>query len=799
MILAVLFSNSDGNILIERFHGVPAEERLHWRSFLVKLGADNLKGAKNEELLVASHKSVSIVYTMIGDVCLYIVGKDEYDELALAEVIFAITSAVKDVCGKPPTERLFLDKYGRICLCLDEIVWKGLLENTEKDRVRSRESPFVFSLRAGGGADERSAEVDAREREAAGRKHWFCYWMLAHPCMAFCKKLRISAPPLSDEIGVVLFGTKETCNELAKELGGYKHVVVACDIKVVDEETTNALQNLPRGTSPVTDAQHPLRDPPQGTKKDQVDTIADQMKRHEIKMDCIIFRESGVRHNAVMDENDQLLYHFRERSVTKVVQVDSPTSLLGVLRTRNVLPVTVFRGDLEVWVYKKTSEEKFPTLKKYSDKAPASDKFASHEVKVDYEYKSVLEPDTVVPPDQRIKGYLYGPQVVPISSAEWEAVKFKPEKGVKLLGFTDRSSISRHYFMKDVFSFVPEPGNTKAVAAISALARAMSEMNKVAILRCVWRQGQGNVALGVLTPNISSAKNVLDSFYFNILPFAEDIREFQFRSFSSLPSSSQPTEEQQEAADNLVKMLDLAPPGREEILKPDFTPNPMYLDLKSKQPDANVPPLDKCLKKITEPDPDVIDYQAPLIKKLGNVFELKENPKKKKARTQDRLTYTGADDQAKLLEEPSAEKVGVSEALYPPKKKAGEIGDHNPVQDFEAMLTQRSSSTWVQTAIEEMQKYITALIQDSCDRDNHQKALECLVALRKACIIEQEPNEYNGFVTKLCQKFRTAGDAKFLQLLSSKNASLISKEEAPDSDVTEEMASNCLKPEPSTQ
>jgi hypothetical protein len=42
----------------------------------------------------------------------------------VAEVIFAITSAVKDVCGKPPTERLFLDKYGRICLCLDEIVWK---------------------------------------------------------------------------------------------------------------------------------------------------------------------------------------------------------------------------------------------------------------------------------------------------------------------------------------------------------------------------------------------------------------------------------------------------------------------------------------------------------------------------------------------------------------------------------------------------------------------------------------------------------------------------------------------------
>ncbi|RWR72417.1 SNARE-like superfamily protein [Cinnamomum micranthum f. kanehirae] len=167
MLLAVLFSNSEGNILVERFHGVPAEERLHWRTFLVKLGADNLKGAKNEELFVASHKSVYIVYTVLGDVCVYVVGKDEYDELAckywkstfllvlsvvgpsgnltriykfyctqVAEVIFVITSSVKDVCGKPPTERLFLDKYGKICLCLDEIVWKGMLENTDKDRIR---------------------------------------------------------------------------------------------------------------------------------------------------------------------------------------------------------------------------------------------------------------------------------------------------------------------------------------------------------------------------------------------------------------------------------------------------------------------------------------------------------------------------------------------------------------------------------------------------------------------------------------------------------------------------------------
>ncbi|KAJ8536232.1 hypothetical protein K7X08_034633 [Anisodus acutangulus] len=142
MLLAVLFANSEGNVLVERFNGVPAEERLHWRSFLVKLGAGNLKGKRmvlvttTVFLMILFCRSVYIVYTVLGDVSIYVVGKDDYDELALSEAIFVVTSAIKDVCGKPPTERLFLDKYEKICLCLDEIVWTGLLENIDKDRIK---------------------------------------------------------------------------------------------------------------------------------------------------------------------------------------------------------------------------------------------------------------------------------------------------------------------------------------------------------------------------------------------------------------------------------------------------------------------------------------------------------------------------------------------------------------------------------------------------------------------------------------------------------------------------------------
>lgn len=69
--------------------------------------------------------------------------------------------------------------------------------------------------------------------------------------------------------------------------------------------------------------------------------------------------------------------------------------------------------------------------------------------------------------------------------------------------------------MKDVYVFIAEPGNTKAVQAVSALSRAMKEMNKVAILRCVWRQGQANVVIGVLTPNVSDRENLVGFFFWS--------------------------------------------------------------------------------------------------------------------------------------------------------------------------------------------------------------------------------------------------------------------------------------------
>ena len=77
----------------------------------------------------------------------------------------------------------------------------------------------------------------------------------------------------------------------------------------------------------------------------------------------------------------------------------------------------------------------------------------------------------------------------------------------------------RHHYMKDVYVSLPKPGNTRAMIAVSVVARAMKEMNKVAIVRCVWRQRHANVVIGVLTPNLSDKENIVGFFCLCFLYF----------------------------------------------------------------------------------------------------------------------------------------------------------------------------------------------------------------------------------------------------------------------------------------
>lgn len=50
-----------------------------------------------------------------------------------------------------------------------------------------------------------------------------------------------------------------------------------------------------------------------------------------------------------------------------------------------------------------------------------------------------------------------------------------------------------------------------------------------------------------------------------------------------------------------------------------------FLDLKTKNPDAAIPPLDEALKRITEPDAELLSKNKSVIDEFRRCFEVKEN------------------------------------------------------------------------------------------------------------------------------------------------------------------------------
>lgn len=63
------------------------------------------------------------------------------------------------------------------------------------------------------------------------------------------------------------------------------------------------------------------------------------------------------------------------------------------------------------------------------------------------------------------------------------------------------------------------------------------------------------------------------------------------------------------------------------------------------------------------------------------------------------------------------------------------VGDANPIQDFEAMISRRDSHDWTEKAITQMKNRILKLVEDSTDKGD--TAWECVLALRKGCVLEQ--------------------------------------------------------------
>lgn len=657
-----------------------------------------------------------------------------------------------------------------------------------------------------------------------------------------------------DEVALIVIGSDETNNEVNAELGGgYENVAVLRTVKRLDVDIFSVLQEIRGGRAAgdfvngsivaldammkargrmkkgnkriwlITDSCSPLEQPAMDdesmTMKDQIDQVAKQLVDQGIKLEVLLNRLDAVdgHISGLVEENEAHLNRLVSMSRGDIQKVTDVGSFLNKIKAR-VSPTTSFRGELEltphmkikIWIYKKTMEQSFPRLGVYSNEAPFGDPTATRQAKISREYKLSTDADVTVPTDLLVRAYQYGPQIVPISHLDREALMFQAEKGFKLMGFVSREEIPRHYFMSDVSIVIPEPGEEKAVIAVSALARALHSRNKAAIVRfkLINRENQG-VTMGILTPCLVEDPTLVDAFYLNTLPFSEDIREAIFPSLTDRPMEQQPSVAQKEAALRLVQSMNLSPRGNAEEFRPDDTPNPVlqryyrFVQQKYLDSEAPVPPLDPNLRKMVE-SPPLKEAMAA----FKAAFPLVPSDKKSKAGRRFWNDRVSDGPQEAVLSEVVNEAEGMS-VMVPRQEseiqgnitlesltRAGppeSVGSYTPVEDFKAMMDRRDGDQWVQRAIVGMKKVIYDLLEKSFNGNMYSKALTALVALREGCVLQQEPGDFNDFLRNLTTHCLQHKLEDFWQLVAAEKITLISASEAPDSDVSEEEAKRFLE------
>lgn len=264
-----------------------------------------------------------------------------------------------------------------------------------------------------------------------------------------------------------------------------------------------------------------------------------------------------------MKEQNERVLHFMVSALegeSLVIPLHDATEALHALRKRNIPQRLLGRAILDmgsiaipVAVYTKTLKQVVPSLKLTSSKGSLF---------VERRYFSVRRPDVEVPPERRLKALRYGRSLIAFTDADLQRLKFKSVKSMSILGFVPTDQIPLHHIGGGCKAIAPLAGDANAERAMTTLAGSMQALKRTALVRFVYRDNS-QPKIGALFASVKPSRSIL---YFMALPFAEDLRGFNFRSFSEVGTSA----EEQASVDAMVNAMDLS----EDLPKPKFAFNP---------------------------------------------------------------------------------------------------------------------------------------------------------------------------------------------------------------------------------
>jgi len=119
------------------------------------------------------------------------------------------------------------------------------------------------------------------------------------------------------------------------------------------------------------------------------------------------------------------------------------------------------------------------------------------------------------------------------------------------------------------------------------------------------------------------------------------------------------------------------------------------------------------------------------------------------------------------------------------------ISTHNPIEDFKEMINYKYEDL-TNPALDQMRNIIIKFINESFKGSYYIKAVDCINALRDACIEEDEVEFFNNFLGELKQVFPKEKYMEIWKLIIQNKITLISVKENIKSNMTEEECNQWL-------
>ncbi|KJZ71793.1 ATP-dependent DNA helicase II subunit 2 [Hirsutella minnesotensis 3608] len=392
------------------------------------------------------------------------------------------------------------------------------------------------------------------------------------------------------------------------------------------------------------------------------------------------------------------------------------------------------------------------------------------------------------------KGYEYGRTAVHISESEYNITKLETSKSFAIVGFIPCDKYEPFLSMGEACVTYARRNDPKSQLAMSSLIWALMELESYAVARLVTKDGKEPL-LVLLAPHIEPGRECL---YDVPLPFAEDVRSYQFPSLDKVITVTGqtltehrllPTDELNKAMSDYVDAMDLSTYGMEgDMASAEFAPidetyNPSIhrinhaVRMRAVHPDKPVPDIPPVLLRYSSPPTDLIERVQNRIDALIDVAEVKKVPPKAKGRRRREAVkpISGLDVDALLSEE-----------------KKGQVSRENPVPEFKQALMVTETVDEIEDVAKQMGVIVRSLITDSFGDSRYAQATECIGVMREELTNLEEPGVYNSFVRDLKKGLLSGalgGDRRdFWLTIRYSKLGLIDKDQSEVSEVSPEEA-----------